>query len=315
MKKILITGASGFIGQSLCQVLSRSNYSVRGAIRSLNSFSTNTDIEFVPVGDISLKTNWKDVLEDIDCVIHCAGRAHITNELETDPLKAYQLVNVEGTRRLAEQSIKAGIKRFIFLSSVGVLGIHTNERSPFSINDNPNPVEDYAISKLEAENVLFNLSNKTDLDVVVLRTPLVYGPNAKGNISRLLKLLNYGIPLPFGSIINQRSMIGLDNMVDLLIRCIEHPDAAGKTFLVSDGNDLSTPEFINHIASSMGYTSRIFSTPIFLLKLVGFLLGKQKEIDRLVGSLKVDSSYVQKTLKWIPPVSVAEGIKRMVKGK
>jgi nucleoside-diphosphate-sugar epimerase len=315
MKKILVTGASGFIGNAVCQTLSRSGRSVIGVVRSLNFFSENTKIEYVQVGDISLKKNWKDILKGVECIIHCAGRAHIINESNTDPLKVYQSVNVEATRRLAEDSVKAGIKRFIFLSSVGVLGINTNERLPFSNTDEPNPIEDYAISKLEAEEVLFNLSEKTGLEVVVLRIPLVYGPNSKGNLSRLIKLVNLGIPLPFGTIKNQRSMIGLDNLVDVLIRCIDHHEASRKIFLVSDGKDLSTIDLINLIASSLGRSAYLFPFPIYLLNLIGRIFRKQKEIDRLVGSLKINNNYVREKLNWIPPISVAEGIRRMVQDK
>ncbi len=311
MKKILVTGASGFIGNSICQTLSRSGRFVRGAVRSLNLISENSGIEYVQVGDFCYKKDWKDVLQGIDCVVHCAGRAHKINKFDSNSLKLYQIINVEVTRRLAEESIKAGIKRFVFLSSVGVLGTDTNDRLPFSISDEPNPVEDYAISKLEAEKVLSNISNKSDLEVVVLRIPLVYGPQVKGNLLRLIKLINLGIPLPFGAIKNHRSMIGLDNLVDILIRCIDHPEAKGETFLVSDGEDLSTVQLINLIASSMGRNIHLFPLSLYLLNFVGHILGKQKEIDRLVGSLKINDSYVRKKLNWIPPVSVAEGIRRM----
>ena len=315
MKKILVTGASGFIGKSVCQTLSLSGRAVRGIIRSINSFSKNTDIELVLIDDISKKTNWKNILDDVDSVIHCASRAHIINELEADPLKAYQLVNVEGTRQLVNQSIEAGIRRFIFLSSIGVLGAHTNERLPFSEKDYPNPIDNYSKSKLEAEKLLFDISSKTSLEVVVVRSPLVYGLNAKGNLSRLQKLLNYGIPLPLGSIKNKISLIGLDNLVNLLIHCIDHPDAKGKTFLASDGEDLSTTNFLRQIASYMDRPTHLFPFPIFLLKFIASIIGKKKEIYRLTRSLKVNSSYTSKVLDWTPPVSISEGIRRMVKGK
>ncbi|MDB9717918.1 NAD-dependent epimerase/dehydratase family protein [Candidatus Pelagibacter sp.] len=311
MKKILVTGASGFIGNSICQTLSRSGRFVRGAVRSLNLISENSDIEYVQVGDFTLKRDWKDILQGIDCIVHCAGRAHKMKESDSNLSKLYQLTNVEVTRRLAEESIKAGIKRFVFLSSVAVLGIDTNDRLPFSNSDEPNPIKNYANSKLEAEKVLSKISNESDLEVVVLRIPLVYGPQAKGNLLRLIKLINLGIPLPFGTIKNYRSMIGLDNLVDVIIRCVDHPEAKGETFLVSDGEDLSTVKLINLIASSMGRSIYLFPLPLYLLNFVGRVLGKQKEIDRLVGSLQINDSYVRKKLNWIPPVSVAEGIRRM----
>ena len=322
MKKILITGTSGFIAQSLCKTLSKSGRPVRGAARSINSLSANTDIEYVSVGDISLKKNWKDTLVDVDCVIHCAGRTHVMNETKTDTLKIYRSVNVDGTKQLAEQAAKAEVKRLIFLSSIKVNGESTNidndiisnnqKKNIFTNNDIPNPEDSYAISKLEAEKVLWEISAKTNLEVVVVRLPLVYGYGVKGNMARLMKLINSGIPLPFSLIKNQRSLIGIDNLVDVLIRCVDHPEASGKTFLVSDGEDLSTPDLLRHVASSMERSTRLFPFPISLLKLFGFAIGKSSEINRLTNSLQVDISFTRKILNWSPPLTVQEGIRRMV---
>ena len=326
MKKILITGTSGFIGKSLSEKLSKSGKHIRGTVRTINSFSKNTDIEYVLVEDISLKTNWKDILVDVDCIIHCAGRAHIMNEKKNDTSKIFQSVNVEGTKQLAEQASKAEVKRFIFLSSVKVNGECTynidnkdisyhQRKKIFSYNDLPNPQDSYAVSKFEAENALWEISSRTGLEVSILRLPLVYGYGAKGNLANLLKLVAFRIPLPLRMVKNQRSMIGIDNLVDLLITCVDHPNAAGKNFLVSDGEDLSTPDFIRYIANSMGHRARFFPIPFFLLKLLGLIFGKQAEINRLVGSLKIDSRYTQKELNWTPPLSVVEGIRRMIQGK
>lgn len=326
MKKTLVTGASGFIGQSLCETLLKLGRSTRGTVRYLNSFLSNSGIEYVQVEDITLKTTWKDILVGIDCVIHCAGRAHVMHETKKNTLKIYRTVNVDSTKKLAEQAAKAGVKRFIFLSSVKVNGESTNneysdnvsnkpKKKIFTHNDIPNPEDPYAISKLEAEKVLWEISSKTDLEVTVIRLPLVYGYGAKGNLARLIKLIQSNIPLPLAKVQNQRSMIGIDNLIDLLICCIDHPHAAGKTFLVSDCDDLSTPGLINYIASSMERRAYLFPFPIFLLKLLFSILGKKGEINRLVGSLKIDGSYTRDILNWAPPVSVAEGIKRMVKGK
>lgn len=326
MSKILITGASGFIGETLCKTLSKSNRYVRGAVRSLKLYSSNIDVEYVSVGDINIKTDWKDFLVDIDCVIHCAGRAHIMNETKKNALKIYRSVNVDATKQLAEQSAAAGVKKFIFLSSVKVNGENTlnninlsnlnnQNKNIFSHNDTKNPGDPYSISKHEAEEVLWKLSSKTDLAVTVLRLPLVYGYGAKGNLARLIKLIKSNVPLPLSLVKNQRSMIGIDNLVDILIRCIDHPDASGKTFLVSDGHDLSTPDLIKQIATSIKRKVFLFPVPIFLLKFLGHILGKQKEINRLVGSLKIDSSYAKEVLNWTPPVSVKEGIRRMTENK
>ena len=315
MKKILVTGASGFIGQSLCKTLLKSGKSVRGVVRSLNSFSKNTNIEYVAVGDIVYKKDWKNILADIDCIIHCAGRAHIMNETKSDSLKFYRSVNVDVTKQLAEQAASAGVRRLVFLSSIGVLGMDTNNRKSFLYSDEINPTENYAISKYEAEQALHQISNKTAIETIIIRSPLVYGPSAPGNLARLIKLVRSNVPLPFGMVNNKRSMVGIDNLVDLLIRCIDHPDSAGKTFLISDGEDLSTPDLIKHMSSSMGRKVYLFPVPVFLLKFVSRIFGKQKEIDRLVGSLKIDSNYTQETLKWTPPVNVSEGIRRMIQGR
>ena len=316
MKKILVTGASGFVGQSLCKTLSKSGRSVVGAVRSLDSILINNSIKYISAGDISFKKNWKDFLFGVDCIVHCAGRAHkMNNDKNVD---AYRLTNLDGTKRLAEQAVEAGVKRLVFLSSVKVNGESTdqiNTKEKFFHKDTPNPQDPYAISKLEAEKVLWEISVKTDLEIVVVRLPLVYGYGAKGNLVRLMKLIRAGIPLPLSMVKNQRSMIGMDNLVDLLIHCIDHPEVNGKTFLASDGEDLSTPVLIKFIASSMGKRARLFPFPIFLLKFLGSIFGKREEINRLVGSLRIDNSYTKETLNWTPLISVEEGIKRMVQGK
>ena len=325
-KKILITGATGFIGQSLLKTLSKLGTPVRGTVRSVNSFTSNFDTEYVPVGDITTKTNWKESLVDIDCVIHCAGRSHIMNEIEKDELKIYRSVNVDGTKQLAEQAAEAKVKRLIFLSSIKVNGEETNynhaetisnnqKENIFMNNDIPNPKGYYAISKFEAEKILWEISSRTGLELTIIRLPLVYGSGVKGNLAKLLKLVQSRIPLPLKMVKNQRSMIGIDNLVDLLIRCVEHPKAAGKTFLASDGEDLSTLDLVDSIASAMGHRARFFSAPLFLLDFLGYVLGKQKEIDRLVGSLKVDINYTRDVLNWKPPINVTEGIKRMIQNK
>ena len=321
MKKILVTGAKGFIGQSLCLELAKSNRSIIGAVRSLEKLSLMDKIRYISVGDIGSQTNWSDTLLGSDCIIHCAGKTHVMRK--NIQLEAYLPVNVNGTRRLAQQAAEAGVKRLIFLSSIKVNGESTDNvlndvnknNNIFTHNDLPNPDDPYAISKFEAEKVLWEISAKTGLEIVVVRLPLVYGHGAKGNLIRLIKLINYGVPLPFGAVNNKRSLIGIDNLIDVLIQCIDHPDASGKTFLVSDGENLSTPDLINYTASSMGRSARLFPFPTSLLKFFGLVLGKQSEIERLLGSLQIDSSHTRKILNWTPPVSVEEGIRRMVKGK
>ena len=315
MKKICVTGANGFIGQSLCKALSNSGYFVRGFVRTLNTFPKLRNLEYVKVGNIDLNTNWENSLFSFDCLIHCAGIANTTKKDDKD---IYNSVNFEGTKNLAEQAVKAGVRRFIFLSTIKVNGESTykpNTKQRFSHKNTSNPQDSYAISKLEAEKILWEISSKTGLEVVVVRLPLVYGYGAKGNLERLIKLVRLGIPLPLSLVKNQRSMVGMDNLVDLLIRCIDHPEASGKTFLASDGEDLSTPKLIKLIASSMGRKANLFPFPIYILKFLASVLGKKEEINRLVGSLRIDNSYTKKILNWTPPISVEEGIRKMVQGK
>lgn len=316
MKKICVTGANGFVGKFLCNVLKSSDKSIRGIVRTLDNSTNSSKVEYVSVGDMSSEINWKEHLNGFDCIIHCAGKAHAMNEKKNT--NAYHLINTEATKVLAEQAVNSGVKRFIFLSTVKVNAESTDNNDQnkiFTNNDLPNPQDAYSKSKFEAEKMLWQISAKTNLEVVVVRLPLVYGYSTKGNLARLIKLINSGIPLPFSSINNKRSLIGIDNLVNLLIRCIDSPFAAGKTFLISDDKDLSTPDLIKLIASSMGKKARLFPFPIFLLKFLGFILGKSKEINRLVGSLRIDNSYTKKTLKWSPPLSVEEGIRRMVQGE
>ena len=268
----------------------------------------------VAVGDIGADTNWSAAIAGVDCVIHCAARAHVMHETAGDALAAYRAVNVDGSRRLAEQAAAAGVRRLVYLSSIKVNGEQTALGAPFSFLDTPAPEDAYGISKWEAEQALWDVSAQTGLEVVVVRPPLVYGPGVKGNLARLLKLVRSGVPLPLGAVQNKRSLIGLDNLVDLLIRCVYHPAAAGQTFLVSDGEDLSTPDLLRHMAAAMGRSARLVPVPVPLLRLAGSALGKRAEIDRLVGSLQINSSHTRQVLGWTPPVSIQEGIRRMVQG-
>lgn len=313
MKKILVTGASGFIGSAVCQTLMNSKKSVRAIVRLPNTRTSKSDIEYISVGDMRFIKNWKEILTDVDCVIHCAGRAHVIKEKEKNPLKIFREINVEVTRRLAESCIESGVRRFIFLSSIGVNGNNTNGREPFSNKDDPNPKEDYAISKFEAEKVLLNLSKQSNLQTVIIRPPLVYGPNAKGNFFRLLKLIDLNIPLPFSSIKNNRSMIGLDNLVDVILKCIEYPVVKSDIFLVSDGEDISTPNLIKLMALSMNKRVTLFYIPMFVIRILCSVIGRTKELNQLAGFLEIDISYTKKKLNWTPSISLNESMSRIVK--
>ncbi len=325
MKKLLVTGATGFLGSRITFALADQDRSLVSAVRRIPKITAMPNVGFYVVRNVDSETEWLPILHTVDCIIHTAARVHVVKERMADPLTAYRAVNVGGTRRLAEHAASSGVRRFIFLSSIGVNGVFTDvfsrnladprdERAPIKHGDHPDPREPYGISKWEAEQALWDISAKTGLEVVVLRPPLVYGPGVKGNLARLLKLVRLGLPLPFGALQNKRSLIGLDNLVDLLICCVDHPAAAGQTFLVSDGEDLSTPDLLRHMATAMGRSARLFPVPVSLLRLAGSALGKRAEIDRLVGSLQIDSSHTCRVLGWTPPVSVQEGIRRMVQG-
>ncbi len=315
MKKICVTGANGFIGHSICKNLSTLGRPVMGFVKKLHPSLKIDGVEYVSVGDICSDTNWKDQLYGYECVIHCAGKVNTSNK--NDNLNIYKQANVESTKRIAEHAVKAGVKRFIFLSSIKVNGdseFKNNKKNKIiNINDKPNPKDDYARSKLEAENILLEIAAKTNMEVVIVRSPLVYGYGVKGNLAKLIKLIKIGIPLPFSLVKNHRSMIGINNLVDVLLICSNHPNASGKTFLVSDGKDLSTKELIQFIASAMGKSANLFPVPISLLKFASYIFGKESEIDRLIGSLQVDITYTSKILNWRPNMSVEEGIKNMVK--
>jgi len=318
---ILVTGANGFIGRALCAELHNRHYKVRGVVRQLDS---NKDSDILALGDINAYTDWVSVLNGVNSIIHCAARTHVMYETKANSILAYQSVNVDGTYRLAKQAAVAGVRRFVYISSIKVNdeSICGSSRRFITSSDNVNadltnlvssePVDAYTASKCEAEQILWDVSAKTGLEVVIVRPPLVYGPGVKGNMARLLSLVRSGIPLPLGAIKNKRSLIGLDNIIDLLIRCVEHPAAKAQTLLVSDGEDLSTPDLLTKMSAALGRSPRLFSVPVPLLCHISRYLGKRAEIDRLVGSLCIDSSYSGKLLDWEPVISVTEGIRRMV---
>ena len=314
MSKLLITGGTGFIGKAICENLKSYNYLVNITSRN-NHLKKQNGLIFHNIGEIDQNTKWIDVLDGVNCVIHCAAKTHLLKDLKKNSLFAFRKVNVEGTINLAKQAAACGVKRLIFLSSIKVNGEKTVESSMFKHNDISKPEDAYGISKWEAERGLWEISKQTGLEVVIIRAPLVYGRGVKGNLKRLIKLIKSGTPLPFSLVKNKRSLIGIDNLVDIITRCIDHPNAAGKTFLVCDGEDLSTPDLLHFIASAMGRSARMFPLPISLLKLFGFVLRRQSDVDRLIGSLQIDNSFTKEILNWNPPVDVEEGIRKMVSFK
>ena len=307
---IAVTGATGFVGCALVKKLSTRGLPMRGLVRSRNSLlcSSNPHENFI-VGDIHAGTDWSPGLSDVDCVIHCAARVHIMRETASNALEAYRAVNVAGTRHLAEQAAALGVKRLVYLSSVKVNGENTEGGARFAHNNKPMPEDAYGVSKWEAEQALREVSARTGLEVVIVRPPLVYGPGVKGNFRRLLRLAASGAPLPLGAIRNQRSLAGLDNLVDLLIRCVDHSAAAGQTFLVSDHHDLSTPALIRRLTRALGTSPRLLPVPPSILRLAGRITGRAAEVERLIGSLQVDITHTREVLGWAPPVSVDEGLR------
>jgi nucleoside-diphosphate-sugar epimerase len=313
MTKILITGATGFVGSALFENLkSKKNYLFHLSVRTNQEKIFERGKTF-NIGEIDANTNWNNALDGVDCIVHCAARAHMTDKKQIDSLNAYRRVNVDATRHLAKQAVAIGIKRFIFLSSIKVNGEETIASKSFKYNDISQPEDAYGISKWEAEQALLEISKQTGLEVVIIRSPLVYGERVKGNFLRLLNLVYKQMPLPFAKINNLRSFIGLDNLIDLIICCIDHPKAGGKTFLVSDGEDLSTPDLIIKLSKLMDKSPRLFQFPQLIIQLIGRLVGKSLEVKRLLGSLRADNSYTREILGWSPVLSLDESLKKTVR--
>ena len=307
--KILLTGASGFIGGTLASSLIEKGATIRSVVRT-PFVLPGSEMVVVPV--IDNQTIWGGHLKGIDTVIHCAGRAHVMNDLFADPLPEYRRINVGGTLNLARQAVAAGVKRFIFLSSVKVNGEQSLKGQPFTEEHFPMPQNPYAISKFEAEQELFKLAAQTDLEVVVIRPTLVYGYGVKANFFTMLRMVRLRMPLPFGSIENKRSFTYIENLHSLIHRCIEHPNAANQLFLSSDGQDLSTTELLRYCANAMGVGVYLVPIPESWCLYSAGLLGQGDAIQRLCGTLQVDISKAKKLLDWEPPFSVQAGLQKTV---
>ena len=305
---VLLTGATGFLGGRLAAALqSKPNVNLTAAVRR------RAEIPFahtVEVQDQDANTDWSTALTNQQVVIHSAARAHIMKDEVADPLAEYRRVNVDGTLNLARQAAEAGVKRFIFISSIKVNGEQTPLGQPFTVEDTSAPEDAYGISKWEAEQGLQQLASETGIEVVIIRPPLVYGPGVKGNFASMIKLVSKGLPLPLGAINNQRSLVALDNLVDLIMTCIDHPAAANQVFLAGDGQDLSTTELLRDVARAMGKPPRLIPVPSSLLTLGATLMGKKAMAQRLLGSLQVDISKARHLLGWEPPITVEEGLRR-----
>ncbi len=305
--RILVTGVNGFIGKYLCAELLRREYAVIAASRSVNDFIGK--IEWVVISSINNETDWSHALHGIDVVIHLAARVHVMNEVATDPLNEFRKVNVNGTLNLAKQAVTAAVKRFVFISSVKVNGEYTQLDKPFTEIDTPNPQDPYGISKSEAEQGLMLIAQKTGMEVVIIRPPLVYGAGVKANFASVMEMVSRCIPLPLGAIHNKRSFVYIDNLVSLIVKCVDHPAAANQVFLVSDGNDLSTTELLRGCANALGVRSRLLSIPQKLIEFLAALIGKKDVAQRLCGNLQVDITKARRLLDWKPPITVEEGLK------
>lgn len=309
-KNVLVTGPNGFVGRSVCQELTKREYVVRGALRKAKTIPNGC--QSIVVGEINGQTDWDQALKDIDVVVHLAARVHVMNDNVVDPLAAFRKVNVEGTRQLAKFAAAASVKHFIYVSSIKANGEATQVNKPFSEIDEPGPKDYYGISKWEAEQVLRKIESVSDMAVTIFRPPLLYGPGVKANFLSLIKLADKRLPLPLGAITNKRSLLGLGNFVDLICYCIKHPASKGETFVVSDGHDLSTAELFSKIASALKKPARIFSVSPRILGMLGRIVRKQDIIKRLVGSLEINSTKVQKKLDWQPPFSVDDELVRTI---
>lgn len=312
-KRVLVTGASGFVGRALCATAAAAGFKVRGVVRQQRDLPAGVEQRIVEgLDDLG---SMRMALKGVDVVIHAAARAHVLRDESVDPLTEFRQVNVQGTINVAAQAAVTGVRRFVFISSVGVNGTETAAR-PYFATDEPRPQSAYAVSKHEAELCLHALAAETGMEVVIIRPPLVYGPGAPGNFETLMRWLMRGIPLPLGSVTtNRRSFVALDNLIDLIFACIDHPAAANQTFLVSDGEDLSTTELLRRLSQAMNAPVHLLPVPPSLLQLGAGWMGKSDMAQRLLGSLQVDISHTRKTLGWTPLISVDEGLRRAVAGK
>ena len=303
--KVLVTGANGFVGSVLSKHLAMHGCLLALAVRRKSGRAGE-----VIVSDLDGCTEWATALTDCNAIVHLAARVHIMHDTASDLLALYRATNTDATLNLARQAAHAGVRRFVFISSIKVNG--EGQDAPYREDDVPAPEDAYAVSKWEAEQGLWKISQETGLEVVILRPPLVYGPGVKANFRRLIDVVARGWPLPLGAVHNRRSLLYLGNFVDAIRVCIEHPLAAGKTFLIDDGTPVSTPELIRALAGAMKRPARLLPVPPGVLRLAGAMLGKRAAVERLTGSLWLDSTRIQTELNWHPPHSMAAGLAETV---
>lgn len=302
-QRIALTGATGFVGK--CLLVKLHCAGIRAV--ELGRTASTPDAEFYCIESLGPEADYGNALVGCDSVVHLAARVHVMHDDADDPLTAFQVVNLHGTVNLARQAAAAGVQRFVYVSSIKVNGECTMDK-PFTESDVPSPLDPYGVSKWQAEQALQQVGRETGMEIVIVRPPLVYGPGVKANFHSLLKLVSRSMPLPLGSIHNRRSMIFVENLVDALVLCATHPAAAGQTYLVSDGEDISTPQLVRVIASAMRRPDRVFPFPLALIRLAAVMLGRSSALDRLTQSLAVDSSKIRRELDWRPPYSMQQGL-------
>ena len=310
--RVLVTGSNGFVGRAIMPALLYRGHKPTEAVRRAEE-NPDGRLTKVVVGNINGATKWPKAIKSAEAVIHLAARVHVMRDSASDPVAEFRCVNTEGTLHLARQVAEAGVRRFIFLSTIGVNGNSTLNGKVFTPTDAPSPHNPYSMSKYEAEIGLHSIAQSTGMELIIIRPPLVYGANAPGNFGKLTRLVAKSFPLPLGSINNLRSFVGIDNLVDFIVTCLEHPDAANETFLVSDGEDLSTPDLIRRMARAMNRPARLMPVPMWALKAGALLLSKGDAVQRLCGNLQVDISKSRTLLGWNPPISVDEGLRLAVK--
>lgn len=307
--EIVLTGMSGFVGQTLLPRLLNKENNIRAAVRLLNK-TLDGQVSQFSIDNICKNQNWESIVTGADIVIHCAARVHVMDDSAANPLDEFREVNTYGTLNLAQQAADAGVKRFIFISSIKVNGESTDLGFPFKPDDTFIPTDPYGLSKYEAEIGLHKIAKETGMEVVIIRPTLVYGPGVKANFASLMNLVSKGLPLPFGCITNnKRSLVSVNNLVDLIITCIDHPKAVNQVFLVSDDHDLSTSEMVREMAKSLSNPQWQLPIPKWCYRLAGNVFGKKDVVDRLLGSLQVDITHTKETLDWKPPQTLQEGFK------
>lgn len=312
MARILITGATGFLGGALMRQLVSEGRRVRVAVRP-TQISWPAEVDVVQISGLEPETDWCKAVKDIRTLVHCAARVHVMKETAENPLDEFRRINVRGTINLARQAIDSGVDRFILISSIGVNGAETVGR-PFCADDAVSPHSPYAVSKWELEQELAKLGQESGLEVVVIRPPLIYGYGAPGNFSQLLRAVNLRVPFPFGHLRNLRSFVAIENVVDLIITCIDHPRAANQTFLVSDGEDISTTDFIRRIAGALGKPAYFLPIPEHWLENFACLVGKQQQLRKITCSLQVDIEKTVKILSWKPVIRIDEALVKSTRG-